>query len=79
MSEIVTDGSKLKAHLSINCGGCKANAHEVFPEPNLHTVGSCNKRSTVGGCFGVIFYPVRNPSAQTHKRLSETVAQHLGA
>jgi hypothetical protein len=79
MSELVSDSVQLKAHLSISCGGCKANAHEVFHEPNLHTVGSCNKRSTVGGCFGIIYYPIKNPSLQTHKRQSEIVASHIGA
>jgi len=76
MSNVVKNSNELKAHLSTNCTGCKANAHEVFAEPNLYTVGSCNKRVTVGGCFGVIYYPVRNPSKEVHEKLSRTVHAH---
>jgi len=75
-SNVVTDSQKLKAHLSINCGGCKANAHEVHSEPYLHTVGSCGQRQKVGGCFGVIYYPIKNPSQATHDKFIQSVASH---
>jgi hypothetical protein len=48
--------------------GCRANAHEYSQEPNIFvSATNCgDTKKTQGGCFGVILYPIRNPSEANH-------------
>lgn len=63
----------LKAKLSIDCNGCHANVHQYAPEEKINVVGNCGDKKTRGGCFGVILYPIKNPSEANHISFSKSV------
>ena len=65
--------SQLKPFLSIDCTNCQANAHQFEHEPELHVKGFCGDLKTRGGCFGVILYPIKNPSNANHISFSQSV------
>ena len=60
---------RLSPFQHIDCSYCPANVHQYNPEPDIHVVGNCGAKSTRGGCFGIIFYPVKNPSENLNKKL----------
>ena len=67
----------LKPFTHFNCNGCKANAHSAFESSDkLHVTGNCGETHTLGGCFGVVLYPVKNPSAEQHTRFYKTIKAH---
>ena len=69
--------TKLLAVSSINCNGCSANAHSSFEQnEKIHVVGNCGDKQTLGGCFGVVLYPIKNPSMSAHLKLCRAVKQH---
>lgn len=60
-----------------NCNGCRANAHsEPEASEHIHVHGNCGERKTLGGCFGVVLYPVFNPSTSQHEKFAKTIAEH---
>lgn len=70
-----TEGLKPFTHF--NCNGCKANAHSAFERNDkIHVTGNCGESHMLGGCFGVVLYPVKNPRAEQHARFYKTIAAH---
>lgn len=63
----------------IDCNGCRANAHsEPERSEHIHVVGNCGEKKTLGSCFGVILYPIKNPTVQAHQKFSHAVKAHQG-
>lgn len=59
----------LKPYQHIDCNGCRANAHSEFERnEKIHVVTNCGDKQTLGGCFGIVLYPIKNPSDKAHER-----------
>jgi hypothetical protein len=63
----------LNARLSIDCTGCQANAHQYEYEEKINVTGYCGDNHNRGACFGVILYPIKNPSQANHVSFSQSV------
>lgn len=64
---------KLKPILSIDCTGCPANAHQFELVKEIHCTGNCGEKRKCGDCFGIISYPIKNPSQDTHESFCRSV------
>jgi hypothetical protein len=62
---------KKEPFLSVDCNQCRANCHEFSHDEKTSVMSKCGDLKPIGSCYGLVWVPYINPSANAIKGIND--------